>query len=161
MKIICTILFLAWFCFSISAQDGRFEFQDVCGNPMMESSLFIELNGKVVEIVDGDTIVIRSKEKRRTVNLITVDASSNDAEAKRFLRKRILKKNVLFTVNRNAAQVSADVFFKGISVNRSMITTGIARYKKTENYTFSVYKSCVYRQLEEIAKKDKLGIWAK
>ncbi len=127
----------------------------------MESLLFIQLKGKVVEIVDGDTIVIKSKGKRRTVDLVTVDASSNDVGARKFLAERILRKNVVYIVDREAAQVFADVFFKGISVNRSMITTGFAHYKKPGGYTFSNYKSCVYQQLEEIAKKDKLGIWAK
>ena len=165
MKTIFTILLVLLFCFSINAQDGKFEFQNICGDPTVESISFTQFSGKVVEIVDGDTVVIKSKGKRRIVNLVTVDASSNNSEAQKFLSKKILKKNIFFSISYNSkkddTQVFADIFYEDISVNRSMLTTGIARYKEPENYTFSNYKACVYQQLEEIAKKEKIGIWAK
>jgi endonuclease YncB( thermonuclease family) len=165
MKQIFTVLFTMLLCLSTKAQDGSPEFYKICGDPTMESTLNFRSSGKVVDIIDGDTLVIKSNNKRRIIDLVTVDASSNNSNAKEFLFKKILKKNVFFLVTGNGksddAQIFADVFYKDISINRKMITTGTAQYKKPASYTFSNYKSCVYQQLEEIAKKEKLGIWAK
>jgi endonuclease YncB( thermonuclease family) len=165
MKTIFTISFVLLFYVFVNAQDGRPEFEEVCGDPANESVLTTRFTGKVTKIVDGDTVIIKSDDKNLVVNLVTVDASSNENGAKKFLSKEILKKKVFFLIynyKNNDNRIFADVFYKDVySASRSMITRGIARYKKPDDYTFSNYKACVYQRLEEIAKEEKLGIWAK
>ncbi|HXG83759.1 MAG TPA: thermonuclease family protein [Pyrinomonadaceae bacterium] len=165
MRIIFIILAVLLFCFSMNAQDGRPEFYPICGDPQNESMLATRLSGKVIKIVDGNTIIIKSGNKSRTIDLVAVDVGLNENKAKNFLSKEILKKNVFFLIyndkNDNNRKV-ADVYYKDVySASRSMITKGIAHYKKPDDYTFSNYKACVYQRLEEMAKKEKLGIWAK
>jgi len=164
MKTIFVILFVLLFCVFVNAQDGTPEFYNICGAQKNEI-LATRFSGKVTKIVDGDTIVIKSGDKSRVVNLVTVNASSNENKAKRFLSKEILKKNVFFLIynyKNHDNQIFADVFYKDVySASRSLISKGIARYKKPDNYTFSNYKACVYQRVEEIAKEENLGIWAK
>jgi endonuclease YncB( thermonuclease family) len=164
MKTIFTILFVLLFCFFVNAQDGTPEFYNICGDQKNEI-LAARFSGKVTKIVDGDTIVVKSGDKSRVVNLVTVDVSSNESKAKRFLSKEILKKNVFFLIysyKNDDNRIFADVFYKDVySASRSLITKGIARYKKPDAYIFSNYQACVYQRLEEIAKEEKLGIWAK
>ena len=152
-------------CFFANAQDGRPEFYTICGHPQNESVSAIRLSGRVTQIVDSDTVVIKTEDKSRTVNLVTVDVSSNEHKARRFLSKKILNQHVLFFIygtQNNENQIFADVFYDEVySASRSLITKGIVRYKKPDVYTFSKYKACVYQRLEEMAKEDKIGIWAK
>lgn len=165
MKSIVTSFFVLMFCISISAQDGFPEYYKICGDPQNESILTSKFNGKVVKIIDGDTVIIKLNDKNQTVNLATVDASLSETKAKKFLSKKLLGKKVFFFVygsQNDADEIFADIFYEDVySASRSLITKGIARFKKADNYAFSTYKSCVYQRLEEIAKEEKLGIWAK
>ncbi len=165
MKILFTISFILLFCFSIKAQDGTPEFHTICGNPETESTLAVRLSGKVIKIVDGDTVIIKSDGKSRTVDLVSVDATVSESKAKDFLSNEILKKKVFFLIynhKNDDNRMAADVYYNDVySASRSLINKGIARYKKPDDYTFSNYKACVYRRLEEIAKEEKLGIWAR
>lgn len=165
MKQVFTIVFVLLFCLSINAQDGRPEFFKICGDPQNESILTSRFSGKVTKIVDGDTVLFQTSDKTQTINLAAADASLNENKAKKFLSKHILNKNVFFIIygsQNDTGEIFADIFYDDIfSASRSLITKGIARYKKPDNYVFSNYKSCVYQRLEEIAKEERLGIWAK
>lgn len=54
-----------------------FEHENECGSPVVESMLWASVEGKVIRAVDGDTIIVLTKDnKRKRVNLVAVDASA-------------------------------------------------------------------------------------
>jgi len=164
MKYFLVIALGLVFCTNAAAQDKKFELQDVCGSPTTESMLYTVFSGEVVKIIDGDTILFKqSNGKKKTVDLVTVNSGSNDAAAKDFLTKNLLKKKVevLVSLNSDRERVWGLVRRDNQEINRQMIEQGIAAFQMPESYSFSVYSSCVYRKMEEKAKQEKLGIWAK
>lgn len=166
MKYLLVTALALFFSVSAAAQDKKFEYQDECGDPSMESVAFSVLTGKVTKIIDGDSIVVKlSDGKIKTIDLTGVSASTNEAAAKAFLTDTLLKKNVELATSFGLAMKDkrgwAVVSFNDQVINRLMLERGIAAYKTPAPYEYSTYGNCIYRKLEEKAKQEKLGIWAK
>lgn len=145
------------------AQSKKFEFQDVCGDPRMESMAWVPLTGKAAEIVDGATFLLRQSDGRtKTVELAAIDASANPAAAKDFLTKTLLGREIEVLVNPSRSRdekIAGEVHLKDREINRELIERGLARFREPAPYSFSNYSACVYQKLEEKARVAKLGIW--
>lgn len=165
MKYLLVIALTFVFCEGAAAQNKKFELQDVCGDPRVESIAFIPVAGKVIAITDGDSIVIKQPTgKLKTVHLVAIDSGSNEPVARNFLTKTLLDKKVKILISSGFAdneKVWGLVRRKGREINRRMIEQGISNFKEPAPYTFSNYSTCVYQKLEEKAKQKKVGIWAK
>lgn len=162
--LVCLLLFA--FCAGAAAQQKRYEFQEECGDPSVESVLFTVHSGKVVEIIDGDSIVIKlSNGKKKTIDLTGISSATNEAAAKAFLTGKLLKKKVELSMRgfdlKKADRIWGVVTLDGLEINRLMIENGIAVFKQPAPYAYSTYGTCVYQKLEEKAKREKTGIWAK
>lgn len=143
----------------------KFEFEEVCGSPAVESQIHARRSGTVIDIIDGDTIKIKdNRGKKWTVELAGADSSRNNAQNTQIITKKILGKDVTFIGNPKKEKrklVEAIVRYDGTEINRFLIENGLASYRNTEyDYAVSNYTLCVYDKLETQAKSKKLGIWA-
>ena len=141
-----------------------------CGNPNSESQLIPEYKAKVIEIIDGNTVRVKIKEKAKRifrVDLAAVDTDENDAQAKQILIDEVLNKDIYLSGNTREKDFMFGVIVtqnkNGIGeVNRYFLENGIAKYKNPDyGYSTSNYVLCVYSKFEEKAREAKLGIWAK
>ncbi|HVG32215.1 MAG TPA: thermonuclease family protein [Pyrinomonadaceae bacterium] len=173
-KLILSIVFLLLCYPAVMAQPAdvqktdapislRFEYEDKCGSPLVESMIWSLVEGTVIKVVDGDTILMLTKEnKRRRIDLAAVDASAADDAARRMLNELVLNRAVNVLVNPSnvkSKKVSGVVKTVGADVNRALIQAGAARYKEPAPYSMSNHASCVYRITESEAREAKRGLW--
>lgn len=147
----------------ISLSDLTFEYQDECGNPLLESSLWREVEGKVISVIDGNSIILLDKDhKRRRVTLVAVDASIAGDSARSFLSQLVLNRTVSVLVSPSQAQSSTLVGVVHMSmkhINRELFAAGVVRYQEPIPHSVSDYTACSYRMVEKKARDDKKGIW--
>jgi endonuclease YncB( thermonuclease family) len=147
---------------------------DPCGSPLVESQLWYSVDGKVVSVEDGDTVLIAVTHGHRSVrvHLVGIAVKQNGAlsdEAKGHVSEMVLNKNVGVLVNtdwlyqkKKPAETTGVVQLKAgapSDVGLSLLAKGLAWTKEPRPYTMSRYTFCKYRETETKAKADKLGIW--
>ena len=147
---------------------------DPCGSPLVESQLWHSIDGKIVRVEDGGTVLITStKDHRRVrVHLVGIAVDHNGVladEAKIRVSELALNKSVEVLVNthwlyqkKKPAEVAGVLHLKddaGTDVGLSLVAAGLARTKEPRPNTMSGYTFCKYRQAESRAKSVKLGIW--
>ncbi len=143
------------------------EFQDVCGNPEVESQSTVKRAGIVTRVLDGDTVEFKEKRNGKiwTVELAGVEAIAGNDLAEIHLRKTILNKKVTVWGNADREKdpvLEARIFRKNTFINRILMEEGMATYRGTDyGYAVSNYSLCVLSKLEEKAKREKRGAWAK
>ena len=123
-------------------------------------SLAFSLEGEVIEVFDGDTILVLSEGEEVKVRLYCIDAPEllqpYGRTAKDFLSRLLLGKNVKVK-ERGTDQygrVLGEVFLNGgISVNEELVKSGMAWvYKK-------YCKIPSYFALEKTARENRVGLW--
>lgn len=146
--------------------------QDECGefSSASESQIYETREGKIVKIIDGNTLLFESKiengkRERFTINLAGIKASRN---TKKFLKKNLLNKkftvkgNIFRANNQNHLAIVYGKTAKLLEVNCFMLRNGIAEYEQFEsNNIVPDSKTYYYKKAEDKAVNEKLGIWAK
>ena len=173
-KIILLIALLFSFAVSVAGQSddtpktpvaspSPFEHEDKCGSPVVESMMWMTVDGKVIKVVDGDTIIVQTKDnKRKRVNLVAIDVTGAMIVARNFLSERVLNQTVSVWVNPSTIKSSTVVGVVHVEekdINREMLESGIGKYRVPEPYSVSGYTSCVYRIVERKARVTKKGLW--
>ena len=148
---------------------------DPCGNPLIESNLWYSIEGTVVSVKDGRTILISLAEDHHLLRVHLAGIArehrgsiSDIAEA--HVREVSLNKPVEVTVNpskwvgleKNPKEVTGIVHLAEgapIDVGLSLLAEGLARSKEPRPYTVSNYTFCQYRRAEAEAQSKKLGLW--
>ena len=144
-----------------------------CGDPTMESQSWISVTGKVIEIIDGNALVMLHEEKELVVNLAAVDAPLPGrpfgAAARRYLKDWVSGQQVSVWVNPSALssagqkpkQITGVVYLGTGSddVNLALIRNGLARHKKSKPFEMSNYTECWYRIAEAEAREARRGLW--
>lgn len=141
-----------------------------CGDPRMESMIWLGFEGEVVEVLDGSTLVIlfAKDHKEKRVHLAGIEASwigtPEGKEAREMLVRLALNKHAEILVNPKVnvsavADLAGVVAVSGRAVNPKMIELGMARYKHPDPYVMSDYAACTYRVIEKEAKANRRGIW--
>jgi endonuclease YncB( thermonuclease family) len=134
-----------------------------CGDPMVESMLWRSVEGRVIKVVDGDTIIVQTKDnKRKRVNLVAVDAAAGQDVARSSLSRLVLNRSVSVLVNPSnidSSTVVGVVHTKRKDVNRELLESGVVKYRKPESYSVSDYTACLYRIAEREAREAKKGLW--
>ena len=141
-----------------------FEYEDKCGDPLVESMLWQSFEGTVIKITGGDTVIVLAEgNKRRKVRLAAIDATRSENAARLLLTNLILNQRVEVLVNPSnidARNLTGVVYsLKHEEVNRELIKAGAARYKEPLPYDMSRYQACVYRVIENETKEAKRGLW--
>ncbi|MDO8515015.1 MAG: thermonuclease family protein [bacterium] len=114
-------------------------------------------NNRVVEVVDGDTFQLKSKER---VRLMGVDAPEFDRcygqEAKQRLTQLILNKTVELKepVTEKYGRTMALVYQNGTLINKTMMEEGFARPDYRKNSQRDIL-TAAYQQ----AENTKIGLW--
>ncbi len=123
-------------------------------------SLGLSLEGKVIEVFDGDTILVLIDGQEVKVRLYCIDAPEllqpYGRTAKDFLSRLLLEKNVKVK-ERGTDQygrVLGEVFLDGeISVNEELVKSGMA-------WVYRKYcKIPSYFTLEKTARENRVGLW--
>lgn len=123
-----------------------------------------QVEGRVITVKDGDTLVILSGRQEITVRLYGIDApelkQSFGTEAKRFLSSKVLTKQVRI-IRRGAGKdrygrMIGEVFVGKASMNTQLVETGMAWW-----YYQYAEKDQILRRAEQKARDRKLGLWSK
>ncbi len=117
--------------------------------------------GTVMEILEGDLLVLLHKGKLAQVRLSDIDCPEEgqafSKESKQFSAMLVFSGPVTVHVKELNAkgQALAEVVLmdKGLSLNRELVKAGLAwwRWQKTDDTS--------YGDLEEAARKEKIGLW--
>lgn len=117
----------------------------------------------VIDVIDGDTVIILCEGKKRPVHLVTVDAPQLEQpygkEAKAFTEKLLLNHVVSIDyIDRNRAKdiVSADAK----SLKWGLIRSGLAWYPKNHKSKSLRNVSDNLGKHERKARRSRKGLWA-
>ena len=127
---------------------------------MIFPSVLMAATGSVINVIDGDSVVIKVNGEQFKADLIFVDApelgEKYGDEAKKYVVERIKGKELniydhgKFFKNNHLVEVFLPT---GVSINALLIKNGYARY-----YT-SIKSSDKLMDLEKQAKAKKIGVW--
>lgn len=119
--------------------------------------------GKVIKVIDGDSIVVQKGRKKYEVRLYGIDApeyrQSYSRSAKRLLNEKAYRKNVVITpmdVDRYD-RVVAIVEVNGQVVNRELVAAGYAWVYDRYCHKRSLCNRMRQEQVE--ARKARKGLW--
>jgi endonuclease YncB( thermonuclease family) len=131
--------------------------------------LYRIVSGNVVNIVDGETVTIRVKNKRKLIHLVGIDAPEVGEplgrESRTHLESLISGKVVEIWYKgyhpEEETEITGIVKMPGdrVDINLEQVRSGMARYKNFGPYAQSARDVCLYRLAEEEAKKARRGIW--
>jgi hypothetical protein len=122
----------------------------------------MSIEGKVVEVLKGDAIIVlMANNERKHVSLAGVNSGSSIA-AQALLINLILNREVSVLVNPSniaAKEVTGVVRLQSRDINLELIKEGAARYQTPPPYSMSNYTACVYRVAEQQAREYGTGTW--
>jgi endonuclease YncB( thermonuclease family) len=152
-----------------SAQPER----DPCGDPNEGGMVLKLVIGRVVQVLDGQTIIMASKPGDRIkVHLADIAVVQPDhplgREAKSFLEKLLGDKAIAISVNdMNVPATSTSTIIGIVRVGTDgpiaqleLIHAGLARFTNADRYTMSSYLACQCVRVEREAYAAKRGLWA-
>lgn len=154
-----------------------FAYEKECGSPFGESQIYTHRTGHIIRINNEKSVTFlqdtadgNPAKKEFVVLLAGVNARGNKKNVRALLTKYLLNQDVEISGN---VRRSSDNKFEGriFLMNESLpeidwiaeylIENGLAKYSEPSySYGVSDYSLCVCRQLQEKAKREKLGIWA-
>jgi len=140
-----------------------FEYENECGSPLVESTLWQSIEGTVVRIIDGESVkLLTNKGEQRIVKLVMINASPAKEASRNLLSRLVLNRKVEVLVNPSKSQshtLVGVIHLVGKDVNRELLKAGAVKYQTPEPYSVSDYTACSYRIVERIAREAKKGIW--
>ncbi|MCX2683106.1 thermonuclease family protein [Campylobacter sp. MIT 21-1685] len=113
--------------------------------------------GKVVKVIDGDTIEVQNGKKLEKIRFFAIDAPESKQifgkEARNFLAKMIQGQRVqiIYKDKDKYDRIIAIVKLKGKDINSIMVRTGHA-------WAYSYYSN-LYVKEQKQAQKEKIGLW--
>jgi endonuclease YncB( thermonuclease family) len=130
-------------------------------------TLAAEIDGRVVGVTDGDTIVVRDSAKiRHIVRLAAIDAPESSQpfgrRSKQDLSQMIFAKSVAIAFKRRDrwGRIVGNVFFGGKDVNLKQVIDGCAWYNPRYRYEQAVAERPLYEAAEKAARAAHRGLWA-
>lgn len=177
---------LLCFCVSETAGEGDVERPpDECGDPRLISQGYRVEEGTVVEVVDGDTLVVdihgqeselelvadtSPRSGKTTVQLVCVDAPPMTEpigmESKERLSVRLLRKKVALLISpyqEERTPLNVMLLLQGghpIAENVEQLEQGLARFRYFGPYAIDSWMRCHYERAEERAQNEKRGVWS-
>ncbi len=117
------------------------------------------LKGKVVKVIDGDSIVLKTDSNEETIHLDGIDApefkQSGGDKSSSFLKKLINEKDVEVRWEKkdNFQRILGTVYLGETNINLEMVAKGWAWHFERYN------KSDQLAEAQKAAKEAKLGLW--
>lgn len=127
---------------------------------LASTSVFADV-GKVVKVLDGDTIKVVSVGVTMTVRLGGIDApevkQAYGAQARKVLSDMVLGRNVTVVGGKKDkyGRTISVVLLDGRNVSQEMVSRGAAWW-----YKQYAPRDKVLSSLQDQARKDKIGLWA-
>ena len=157
LRLLLVVITLVFTVATVSAQESRTLLKD---NVTM-------IAGDVVEVRDGDTLVVKAKDKNLyEIRLQGIDAPENGqpftAEAKGALSDMVLDKNVLVLIQKKdpLGRYVGTVYRKGVDVGLAMISSGMAWHYKLFAGEQTAQDRQTYAAAEQAARSKAIGLWA-
>ena len=201
MKMVSAILLVFLSCAVSFAQDKKettetkssfdLNFDDGCGNPMVESQTYGYRKGKVIKITNSNNLIVEvtnsnnvwdDKHEEETndesklikpqmfeVSLVGIDTTRNKKAIADFLKENLLNNQVTIVGNtrkKKSKKIQALIRFikddELEEVSEYLLENGIARFKDFQLTNLVPMRThCELNRAETNAKKEKVGIWAK
>jgi endonuclease YncB( thermonuclease family) len=124
------------------------------------------VNGKVVGVVNGKTVIIETPNRSRLVAELQYIEVPEDGQplseiAAQHLRDLVLDQIVEFRA-KGLTQVKTvgQLFLNGVDISQQMIRDGAAWYAVLEKGSQDAAESSVYQSNEAQAKNEKRGVWS-
>jgi len=143
---------------------------DPCGNPRMINTTYALMVGKVTDVINGDTFVLVDEfGVEKVVHLIGIKAPTLKelvgVQSQEHLSKILLNKRVTIGAT-NSDDLQKEIVTALVSVNNESLSSvnleqlknGFAEYVEA-GMSLDSYQSCEYKNAEQQAKINKLGIW--
>src|SRR6266496_228906 len=123
-----------------------------------------ELQGKVVEVVDGETVVVSSANHLIRVHLYTVSAPRKEHPLAVVIRQHLADFVLGKLVSIRYSIMESDlinglVFLNGNDIGLQMVRDGAASYNSKYERELSDSTRQLYIESERAARNEKLGIW--
>jgi len=126
------------------------------------SQVHADFNGKVIKVIDGDTVdILTPKKQKIRVRLLDIDAPESQQAygnaSKKYLASLIAGKSVFIKENKKDIyqRTLGTIYLEQININAKMVENGFAwayRYKGVVNNNNML-------KLESKAKQNKKGLW--
>jgi len=122
------------------------------------------LNGKVIEVNDGDEITIFNLNRPVRIKLVGIDAPEKDQEfgpnAKQHLRDLVLDKvvTVEYSGIGNHSSLIGRVLLNDIDISAQMVRDGAAWFDPNHSRLTDLQRE-IYSECEQAARREKRGIW--
>ena len=120
----------------------------------------VQLVGECLYVYDGDSVLVDAAGKKTKIRLYGIDApelSQEFGDKSRALLSRLIEKKkitVSVTGEDKYGRLIGVIFIDGMDVNALMLKNGAAWHYKDYD------KSTEYAELESLARKERLGLWA-
>ena len=146
---------------------------DPCGDPRKESGGWAVINGRVVKVFNGESVLLAVKGRQIRVQLASVAAPPLDQtlgrEAKAFLENQVGRKIVALLVDPHdwilkgvrPRKISGILSLRGSNehLNMALLKAGLANYEEPKPYLLGSYTKCTYQNAEKEAQASKRGVW--
>lgn len=116
---------------------------------------------KVVNVIDGNNVIVLANKKRLNVRLAYIDAPvkpmNYGERAKRFLSSLVLNKKVIVVyqkVSKHERKILGEIFLDKKNMNLEMVKNGMATW-----YQSYAKERTDYGKAQTYAKDNKLGLW--
>ena len=175
--------------FSSAAADPAPEFNleafaraaDECGDPRAISQAYESFRGTVLEVTEGDTIVVKieplfpalpdlkalERPNPTTIQLVSIDAPRGSGaaahRARAELASMVLGKNVAILVSpvqNTKSSLAGMVDVADVDVAKELLAKGLVKYRYGGPYAIDWWMECHYKLAETHAKAARVGIWA-
>ncbi len=182
---VAPFLLLCFMAGETAGERGRVRPPDECGNPQLISQSYEGYDGTVVEVVDGDTLVVdidgweieeegvtytSRQSGETTVQLVCLDAppvtEAIGIESKERLSARLLGKDVdvwISPYQEKGTPLNVWILLRGghpIDENVEQLEQGLARFRHFGSYAIDSWMTCHYERAQERAQIAKIGVWA-
>src|SRR5437016_6729599 len=121
-----------------------------------------EFSGKVVRVIEGDTLEVMHKGEAERVRLNGIDCPERGqaygSQAKKFTSQRVFGKQVTvktYGLDQGRRTMGEVILQGGMSLNRELVKAGLAWWNQK-----SAPHDETLKRLEEEARDEKRGLWA-
>jgi endonuclease YncB( thermonuclease family) len=133
---------------------------------LSQSILAASLPGRVVRVVDGDTlVVIDSNKAQHKIQLAGIDApelqQSFGMESREYLSQQVLGRFVVIEYDKRDDYnlVTGKLLLNNADVNLEMISAGLARHSRMHAQDQTESERLLYKEAEEEARRARRGLW--
>jgi len=125
-----------------------------------------ELAGKVVHVSDGDSIIVLADNTQHKVRLGAIDAPERfqafGNKSKKSLTELIAGKHVTVSYNKRDkyGRIVGKVYLQDMDVGLEQVKRGMAWFYRFYQEELEPEDRAAYAQAEDLARRDRLGLWA-